>query len=106
FLAMIIEQGLAEQGIAISQTLVETLHQTFGRDGTDHPLFTALGIEEELYEQLVDIALRRRAKGDEALSEDEFSLLLTVPFAFTAEQIGPAFPATFKDEILKIRKQQ
>ena len=106
FLAMIIEQGLAEQGIAISQTLVETLHQTFGRDGTDHPLFTALGIEEELYDQLVDIALRRRAKGDEALSEDEFSLLLTVPFAFTAEQIGPAFPETFKDEILRIRKNQ
>jgi len=106
FLSMIVELGLAEQGIAISQTLVETLHQTFGRDGTDHPLFTALGIEEELYEQLVDIALRRRTKGDEALTEDEFSLLLTVPFAFTAEQIGPAFPDTFKEEILKIRKQR
>jgi len=35
-----------------------------------------------------------------------FSLLLTVPFAFTAEQIGPAFPETFKDEILRIRKNQ
>ena len=69
-------------------------------------MLACCGVREELYEQLVDIALRRRAKGDEALSEDEFSLLLTVPFAFTAEQIGPAFPATFKDEILKIRKQQ
>lgn len=106
FLSMIIDQGLAEQGVAISQTLVETLHQTFGRDGTDHPLFTALGIDEELYEQLVDIAMRRRNKGDAALSEDEFSLLLTVPFAFTAEQIGPGFPETFKQEILAIRKHQ
>ncbi len=106
FLAMIIEQGLAAQGIAISQTLVETLHQTFGRDGTDHPLFTALGIEEDLYEQLVDIALRRRSEGDAALSEDEFSLLLTVPFAFTAEQIGPGFPDTFKQEILAIRSKK
>lgn len=105
FLSMIVEQGLAEQGIAISQTLVETLHQTFGRDGTDHPLFTALDIEEELYNQLVDIALRRRRAGDAAVSEDEFSLLLTVPFAFTAEQIGPAFPDTFKQEILAIRKR-
>ncbi|NNE53885.1 MAG: cyclic nucleotide-binding domain-containing protein [Sulfitobacter sp.] len=104
FLAMIIEQGLAEQGIAISQTLVETLHQTFGRDGTDHPLFRAIGIEEELYEQLVDIAARRREKGDAALSQEEFALLLTVPFAFTAEQIGPAFPESFKEEILRIRK--
>ncbi|MBM1689681.1 ABC transporter transmembrane domain-containing protein [Sulfitobacter geojensis] len=104
FLAMVIDQGLAEQGIAISQTLVEMLHRTFGRDGTDHPLFIALGIEEPLYEQLVDIAQRRRDKGDQALSTDEFALLLTVPFAFTAEQIGPAFPESFKQEILRIRK--
>ncbi|MEQ6249698.1 ABC transporter transmembrane domain-containing protein [Sulfitobacter sp. HNIBRBA3233] len=103
-LGMIVEQGLAEQAIAISQTLVETLHQTFGRDGTDHPLFTALGIEAQLYEQLVDIAARRRDEGDGALSEEEFALLLTVPFAFTAEQIGPAFPESFKDEILAIRR--
>lgn len=104
FLGMIIEQGLAEQGIAISQTLIETLHDTFGRDGTDHPLFTALGIEEPLYEQLVDIARRRRDKGDAALSGREFALLLTVPFAFTAEEIGPGFPESFKREILSIRK--
>lgn len=105
FLGMIIDQGLAEQGIAISQTLVETLHQTFGMDGTGHPLFTALDIEESLYEQLVDIAVRRREKGDAALSHEEFALLLTVPFALTAEQIGPAFPASFKEEILRIRKE-
>lgn len=104
FLAMIVEMGLAEQAIAISQTLVEMLHQTFGRDGTSHPLFTALGIEEELYEQLVDIANRRRTHGDGALDADEFALLMTVPFAFTAEQIGPAFPESFKAEILEIRR--
>ncbi len=104
FLAMIIDQGLAEEAIAISQTLIEALHQTFGMDGTGHPLFTALRIEEILYEQLVDIAARRRELGDEALSTDEFALLLTVPFAFTAEQIGPAFPESFKKEILHIRR--
>jgi putative ABC transport system ATP-binding protein len=103
FLALISEVGLAEQGIAISQTLIETLHQTFGMDGTKHPLFTALGIEEELYEQLVDIAMRRRDKGDKAITQEEFALLLTVPFAFTAEQIGPGFPESFKREILEIR---
>ncbi|WP_227269878.1 ABC transporter transmembrane domain-containing protein [Roseobacter weihaiensis] len=104
FLALISELGLAEQGIAISQTLIETLHQTFGMDGTKHPLFTALGIDEELYERLVDIATRRQDKGDQAISEEEFALLLTVPFAFTAEQIGPGFPESFKQEILEIRK--
>ena len=104
FLAMVVDQGLAAPGIAISQTVVETLHQTFGRDGTDHPLFTELGIDEALYERLVDIAARRREQGDAALDHDEFALLLTVPFAFTAEQIGPAFPDSFKQEILRIRK--
>jgi putative ABC transport system ATP-binding protein len=104
FLGMIAEQGLAEQAIAISQTLVETLHQTFGMDGTNHPLFTALRIDEALYERLVEIAQRRRKKGDGALTEEEFALLLTVPFAFTAEQIGPAFPDSFKEEILTIRR--
>ncbi|QJF49836.1 ABC transporter transmembrane domain-containing protein [Roseobacter ponti] len=103
FLSMVIELGVAEQGIAISQTLIETLHQTFGMDGTSHPLFTALGIEDALYEQLVDIAARRSEKGDQALTEEEFALLLTVPFAFSAEQIGPAFPDSFKEEILEIR---
>ncbi|MCX7558069.1 ABC transporter transmembrane domain-containing protein [Sulfitobacter sp. F26204] len=104
FLAMVMDQGLAEQGIGISQTLVETLHRTFGLDGTDHPLFTALGIDESLYEQLVDIAQRRRERGDHALSSREFALLLTVPFALTAEQIGPSFPESFKQEILHVRK--
>jgi len=104
FINLVFEHGLAEQGIAISQTLIETLHQTFGMDGTNHPLFTSLNIEEEMYEQLVDIAGRRREKGDVALTDDEFALLLTVPFAFTAEQIGPAFPDSFKKEIVQIRK--
>jgi len=104
FLGMISAMGLAEQGIAISQTIIDTLHQTFGMDGTTHPLFTALGIEDAMYEQLVDIAARRRDKGDGALTPDEFALLLTVPFAFTAEQIGPAFPDSFKQEIVAIRR--
>ncbi|WP_299966432.1 ABC transporter transmembrane domain-containing protein [uncultured Roseobacter sp.] len=104
--ALINELGVTEQAIAISQTLIETLNQTFGRDGTNHPLFTALEIEEELYERLVDIALRRSEKGDQALTQEEFTLLLTVPFAFTAEQIGPGFPESFKTEIVKIRAEK
>ncbi|WP_299371716.1 ABC transporter transmembrane domain-containing protein [uncultured Tateyamaria sp.] len=104
FMNLLFEHGLAEQGIAISQTLIETLHQTFGMDGTNHPLFTALNIDEEMYNTLVDIAGRRRERGDIALTDDEFALLLTVPFAFTAEQIGPAFPDSFKKDIVGIRK--
>jgi putative ABC transport system ATP-binding protein len=105
FLDTVFEHGIGEQAIAISQTVIEELHLTFGRDGTEHPLFQMLGINVELYEQLVDIATRRREKGDDALTELEFAKLLTVPFAFTAEQIGPSFPDTFKREIVEIRKR-
>ncbi|MEP1767090.1 MAG: ABC transporter transmembrane domain-containing protein [Sulfitobacter sp.] len=105
-LRVIAEEGLVEQIIAISQTVVETLHHTFGMDGTNHPLFTALNIEESLYERLVEISVRRRNRGDGALSEEEFALLMMVPFAFTAEQIGPAFPESFKEEILSIRRSR
>ena len=105
FMNLIFEHGIAEQGIAISQTLIETLHQTFGMDGTSHPLFTALNIDEAMYERLVDIGQRRRERGDVALTDDEFALLLTVPFTITAEQIGPAFPDSFKKEIVEIRKK-
>lgn len=104
FLSLVMAQGLAEQTIAISQTVVDTLHQTFGKDGTEHPLFQALGITTELYAQLTRIAALRRKSGDGALTDAEFALLLTVPFLLTAEQIGPAFPESFKDEIVAIRK--
>ncbi|MFK7876421.1 MAG: ABC transporter transmembrane domain-containing protein [Paracoccaceae bacterium] len=105
-LDLILQQELAEQIVAISQTVVDTLDQTFGKDGTDHPLFQDLGIDAETYDALTDIADRRRKDGDGALNTDEFAQLLTVPFFFTAEQIGPAFPESFKEEILAIRQTQ
>ncbi|MEM6311150.1 MAG: cyclic nucleotide-binding domain-containing protein, partial [Pseudomonadota bacterium] len=105
-MGLVLAQGLGEQIIAISQTVLETLQQTFGKDGTEHPLFQDLGIEDELYEQLTDIAERRRKQGDAALSDEEFALLLTVPFFFTAEQIGPAFPKSFRDEIVTMRNSR
>ena len=100
------DNGLAQQGIAISQTLIKNLHQTFGTDGTNHPLFPSVNIEAALYEKLVDIAQRRDEKGDGALTNDEFALLLTVPFAFTAEQFGDLFQDDFTKEIVKIRKSR
>ena len=103
---LLVDNGLAQQGIAISQILIKNLHQTFGTDGTNHPLFPSVNIEAALYEKLVDIAQRRDEKGDGALTNDEFALLLTVPFAFTAEQFGDLFQDDFKKEIVKIRKSR
>ncbi|MDK3071497.1 ABC transporter transmembrane domain-containing protein [Sedimentitalea sp. JM2-8] len=104
FIRMLHEQGLAKEGLTISQAVMDILDQTFGRDGIDHPLFRRLGMEDEMYLRLSDIARKRRDRGDEALNEEELALLLTVPFLLTAEQIGPSFPDRFKEEIVALRK--
>lgn len=106
FSRMMHTQGLAEDAIAISQAVIETLTQTFGRDGTDHPLFRRLGLDKETYLRLLDIARKRREQGADSLSDEENALMLTVPLTLTAEQIGPSFPDHYKDRILEIRKSR
>ncbi|MEP1930247.1 MAG: hypothetical protein ABJJ37_03110, partial [Roseibium sp.] len=106
FMNLIHEQGLADDAMAISQAVIDTLDLTFGLDGTDHPLFRMLGIEEELYERLIGIAQQRRTEGAESLTAEENALMMTVPFAFTAEQIGASFPERYKRKIVLIRKHR
>ncbi|MHA6264074.1 ABC transporter transmembrane domain-containing protein [Arenibacterium sp. CAU 1754] len=106
FIRMLHEQGLADEALTISQAVIDTLRRTFGRDGTHHPLFRKLGIEEDLYLRLSDIAEKRKQSENAALSEDECALMLTVPFLLTAEQIGPSFPEEYKAKILEIRKSR
>lgn len=106
FTAMLRAHDLDNDAMTISCAVLKTLDQTFGRDGADHPLFLRLGITKDMYHRLLDIEKRRRAKGDEAISDKERALLLTVPFLLTAEQIGPDFPEKYKDKILSIRNTQ
>ncbi|GHF51655.1 ABC transporter transmembrane domain-containing protein [Seohaeicola zhoushanensis] len=104
FIHMLFDTGLADEGLNISQGVMDTLAQTFGRDGTDNPLFRKLGIDIDTYHRLSDIAAKRARVGDDGLSREESALLLTVPFLLTAEQIGPTFPEHFKTEILELRR--
>lgn len=104
FVRIIREQGIADELMQMSVTLIENLIATFGNDGTDHPLFRRLNMDEELYQRLGAIINKRRELGDEGLPADDYSLMLTVPFAFSAEQMGPAFSETFKERVLQIRK--
>ncbi len=98
------QHEIADEALAISLGVIRMLERTFGRDGITHPLFLKLGIEHDLYLKLCDIAERYDAGDKRKVSEDEMSLLLTVPFLLTAEQIGPSFPEEYKDKILAIRK--
>lgn len=104
FLRIIGEQGIADELLQMSGTLIENLMATFGNDGTDHPLFRRLNLQETLYQRLATIIIKRRAVGDAKLPHEDYALLLTVPFAFSAEQMGPAFSEAFKERVLQIRK--
>ncbi len=105
FVRILEEQGIADELMQMSATLIESLTATFGNDGTSHPLFRRLNLDEKLYQRLGAIAKERRAIGDDGLPEQDYSLMLTVPFAFSAEQIGPAFDEIFKERLLQIRKK-
>jgi len=104
FIRILREQGLDDEGLNLAQAVIDTLRQTFGHDGTDHPLFRRLGIDEDDYHRLIEIAAKRARVGDAGLSGGETALMLTVPFRLTAEQIGPSFPEKYKAEVLEIRK--
>ena len=104
FVRILREQGIAKELMQMSVSLIESLTATFGTDGIDHPLFRRLNLDEELYHRLGKIISKRREVGDSELPFDDYALMLTVPFAFSAEQMGPAFNETFKERILQIRK--
>lgn len=105
FLRALREEGLADEALDVALAVIDSLDATFGRDGTDHPIFRALNLDEELYFRLSRIAAKLRMGGEAAVSEEELGLLLTVPFTFSAEQIGPAFREEFKERVLAARKR-
>ena len=105
FVRILREQGIADELMQMSVTLIESLTATFGNDGIDHPLFRQLNMEEELYQRLGAIISKRRELGDEGLPPMDYALMLTVPFAFSSEQMGPAFSEAFKERVLQIRKK-
>lgn len=104
FLQILQEHGLTDELLRMSASLIESLNATFGKDGTNHPLFRQLNMEEELYQRLCRIIDKRHTIGDSELPREDYALMLTVPFAFSAEQMGPAFDDSFKERILDIRK--
>ncbi|OED35221.1 ABC transporter ATP-binding protein [Chromatiales bacterium (ex Bugula neritina AB1)] len=103
FVRLLREQGIADELMQMSATLIESLWATFGNDGTSHPLFRRLNLDEELYHRLGAIITKRRDVGDTGLPPEDYSLMLTMPFAFSAEQIGPAFSEALKERVLHIR---
>ncbi|MGB7242145.1 MAG: ABC transporter transmembrane domain-containing protein [Sulfitobacter sp.] len=105
FVPMLRAEGIVEELAEISAGLIEGLTATFGADGTEHPLFRRLNMDDALYLRLGRIMAKRREVGDAALPPEDYAVMLTVPFAFSAEQIGPSFSDHFKEKVLEIRKK-
>ncbi|TMM51770.1 ABC transporter transmembrane domain-containing protein [Sulfitobacter sabulilitoris] len=95
--------GLHDTMLSLSRDVMNMLRQTFGMDGTDHPLFRKLGLEPALYEMLVELSQRPVANGSSRRRTPDLGLLMSVPFRISAQQIGPAFSDEIKQRILTLR---
>lgn len=104
FVQILREQGIANDLSKLASQVIDSLISTFGQDGSDHPLFQRLNMEGELYRRMGAIANRRETVGDDGLPPEDYALMLTLPFMFSAEQIGPAVDEALVQRILRIRK--
>lgn len=103
FMALLAEFELDQDLLNLAVDVIDMLRQTFGLDGTDHPLFRKLGLDVDSYETAINLVAKKR-KGD-ALSVKERANLIFVPFVISAEQIGSAFPEDMKDRVLAMRRE-
>jgi ABC-type multidrug transport system fused ATPase/permease subunit len=104
FMARLKTLGLDADLIRIASDVIDVLRQTFGLDGTGHPLFRNLGLDPATYEAAVDLVERLRGGKARILESADMALLLTVPFRISAEQIGPAFDTAITERIVALRQ--
>lgn len=97
------ELGLEDDLLHLSTGIIDLLHQIFGTDGTEHPLFRKLGLEPALFEHAVRVVQSAKSRPGTVLSDVDRHVLMTVPAQITAEQIGSAFPEEIKLQILGLR---
>jgi ABC-type multidrug transport system fused ATPase/permease subunit len=81
---------------------VDILRQTFGVDGSDHPLFRKLGLDVATYEAAV--ALHVKQLDGTSLSLADKASLLAVTFAISVEKLGSALPDNITNRVLEIRR--
>ena len=103
FLRLLHALELAGNLEVLARNIIEMLRQIFGANGTDHPLFRKVGLEVEVYEAALDL-VTRKPPGSK-ITDSELALLLSVPSAVTAEQVGPSFPEEVKARVLEMRAQ-
>ncbi|WP_425044594.1 ABC transporter transmembrane domain-containing protein [Primorskyibacter sp. S87] len=104
FLELLRTLDLDDTLVSLTTDVIDMLRQTFGIDGTDHPLFRKLGIEVKTYETALELVERTRKDGADILDDTQLANLLIVPMLISADQIGPAFSDELKAQILQLRR--
>lgn len=103
FLDTIRRIGLEQDLLNLAQDVLDMLRQIFGIDGTDHPLFQKIGLDQRDFEAALNILEKLRTQGAETLSKDDLAQMLIVSFSVSAESIGPAFTDALEERILSLR---
>ncbi|APX12168.1 ABC transporter transmembrane domain-containing protein [Tateyamaria omphalii] len=103
FLRLLHDLSLASNLEVLSRNILEMLRQTFGPNGTDHPLFRRVGLEAEIYNAALDL-VERKPPGSE-ITDKELALLLSIPTNVTAEQVAAAFPEEVRQRVLDMRME-
>jgi len=101
FINLLTTLNLERDLLQLAGDIVDILRQTFGVDGTDHPLFRKLGLDIETFEATVDLRVKQR--DGIVLSMADKASLLAVTFAISVEKLGSAFPEKIIDRVLEIR---
>lgn len=104
FLAALDAFGLAAELEELGADVLAALRRAFTGVGAEHPMFRRLGVDAAFFAKLLAVEAQRRDSGPRSLAPGERRLLQTVPFRFSAEQIGAAFPAPLKARIMALRQ--
>ncbi|MCP4818865.1 MAG: cyclic nucleotide-binding domain-containing protein [Shimia sp.] len=106
FLDLLHELGIEDGILRMSREVIEMLNQTFGVDGTDHPLFQQLGLNPDVFTRKVGLVSKSRDVGLANMEREELVQMLELPFEVSAERIGPGFTDELKENIIELRHNE
>lgn len=106
FLKLLQELGIEDRILRMSREVIEMLNQTFGVDGTDHPLFQQLGFSADDFTRNVELFSKSRDVGLANMEQEEKQKMLSLPFQVSAERIGAGFTDELKQSILELRHNE
>ncbi len=106
FLKLLQELGIEESILRMSREVVEMLNQTFGVDGTDHPLFQQLGFDPDDFTRNVALFAKSRDVRLANMTQEELEQMISLPLLVSAERIGAGFSDELKQSILELRHSE